>query len=312
MGWKFRKKRSDTTRPLRSGPVTSGDNLTTAFSYHANRSNKPKESDRNRPSDKPDSKENTNKYSKFMSWFFLTILLAVLIVLTKGLYVSSNAKVIIVQPNGYSYMPHSQTQYQQVTDKIIGSSIYNKLKITLSSRDIGQNIQQSFPEVSYVAVTVPFIGSRPTVYIQLTKPALVYVLPAGSYVLDSNGLVIANAASFKAKELASLPTVQSALSSNITDGEQLLSNQDVNFIQTISLGLKDKNIAVTKMELISGAQEIDVYPANQKYFIKFNLHQTDALLQLGTYLAAIATLKQENKIPNSYIDVRVDGRAYYK
>jgi hypothetical protein len=307
------KKKQDKSRIVSDRLGVADKSLLSAFSYHGKRSSRSAVSRRKRFSNTVvEQNEDKNKYSKSLRWTILVVLGIVLLFVLIGLYVSANAKVVIVQPSGYNYMPHTQAQYHKVTDQAIGSSLYNHFKITLSSNDIGTIIKQTFPEVSYVAVTVPFIGSTPTVYIQLTAPAIIFDAAGHSYVLNSNGLVIASASSLSPKELSTLPRVETPIALVIKDKEQLLSLRTVNFVQTVSLGLRAKNIAVAKMELIPGAEELDVYPAGQKYFVKFNLHQTDALQQLGAYLATIATLKKENKVPNQYIDVRVDGRAYYK
>ncbi len=311
MKWTFRLKKlnklNSNTRLIKSNEGQPRTDL----AYHS--VNKPIQNNRKRRKIAQNKKTTESRqHSKFVSWLAFVTLCVVLILVLLGLYLSSNARVIIVQPNGYNYMPHSFNQYQQIADKALNSSIYNHFKITISTADVDQRIEQAFPEISDVVVTIPFIGSQPTVYIQLTKPAVIYTNTTGSYVLNNNGVVITTIASIKANDLSTLPIVQSSLNSQLKDGQLVLSTENVNFIQTISLGLKAKNIAINKMVLIPGAEELDVYPANQQYFIKFNIHQTDALEQLGTYLATIANLNKKNITPKNYIDVRVEGRAYYK
>jgi hypothetical protein len=57
--------------------------------------------------------------------------------------------------------------------------------------------------------------------------------------------------------------------------------------------------------------ELDVNLAGQSYFVKFDLQENDPRQQAGTFLATIASLKSQNITPTKYVDVRVDGRAYY-
>jgi len=311
MRWRFRLKKQDKFNNPNSRFVESRNSQPrTDLAYHSiikqGQNNRKRVTTQNKKTSKP------KQHSKFISWLIFLALCVILVFLLIGLYLSSNAKVIIDQPNGYNYMPHSFSQYQQLADNALNSSIYNHFKITISSADVDQQIEQAYPEISDVVVTVPIIGSQPTVYIQLANPAIIYKTTDGSYVLDDNGVVISSLASFKDNNLTDLPIVQSSLNERLKDGQLVLSTQNVNFIQTISLGLKAKNIAINKMVLITGAEELDVYPAKQQYFIKFNIHQTDALEQLGTYLATIANLNKQNITPKDYIDVRVEGRAYYK
>ncbi len=66
------------------------------------------------------------------------------------------------------------------------------------------------------------------------------------------------------------------------------------------------------MTLPVGTSELDVRLAGQPYSVKFNLESGTARQQAGTFLATESKLKSQNVTPAEYIDVRVDGRAYYK
>jgi hypothetical protein len=71
-------------------------------------------------------------------------------------------------------------------------------------------------------------------------------------------------------------------------------------------------MSVGSMILPAGTSELDVHLAGQPYFVKFNLNNNDPRQQAGTFLAAIANLQKNHITPAQYIDVRVDGRAYYQ
>ena len=65
------------------------------------------------------------------------------------------------------------------------------------------------------------------------------------------------------------------------------------------------------MTLPPAASELDVKIAGKPYFVKFNLQADDARRQAGTFLATQAQLQRKGITPAQYIDVRVEGRAYY-
>ncbi|MGH7241431.1 MAG: hypothetical protein ACREGB_03995, partial [Candidatus Saccharimonadales bacterium] len=69
---------------------------------------------------------------------------------------------------------------------------------------------------------------------------------------------------------------------------------------------------VESMALPPAAYELDVKPAGVGYFVKFNMHEDTARQQAGTFLAVRERLVSQGVTPGSYIDVRLDGRAYYK
>ena len=246
-------------------------------------------------------------------WLVLIALVIILFAVVFELGLSTTANIDIVQPSGFKYLPHSLAQYKSAASVAISSSVFNRFKTTISSNDIATILEQRYPEIAYAAVTVPLIGLNPTVHIQLARPVLIYSVDnAGSYLVSSSGFIVAAATSVPKAELKSLPDVYAVNSVPNGDRVQVLTSDSVTFIETVQQALALKGMSIARMNLVPMAEELDVYPLGTAYYIKFNLNQTDALSQVGTYLATIANLKQQNKLPTQYIDVRLDGRAYYK
>ncbi|MGH7234491.1 MAG: hypothetical protein ACREF7_03550 [Candidatus Saccharimonadales bacterium] len=255
---------------------------------------------------------NQSKDNNLRRWTLLIGLIIVLAAILVGLSISSRANVVIIQPSGFSYLPHTVAQYQYTTSQAIDSSIFNKFKPTLSSDDVASILSKKYPEIAYAAVTVPLFGFTPTVHIQLSKPILIYAVDnASSYLVNDKGYIVASTHSVPVAELKDLPQVDTPNGASAS-GSQVLTPDSVIFIETVRQALGIKGVQISKMDLVPMAEELDVYPLGVPYFIKFNLNQTDALSQVGTYLATIATLKQQNVTPSQYVDVRLDGRAYYK
>lgn len=307
-----RKKKQPELQPRMRQSVNGISAKPTAFSYHANRSIRPEADLRGRAINLQQVEKKEQGTSKFKKYLFFTGVLLVLVALYLFLGVSTSSRVEVIQPNGFNYQPHSTAQYESAAAKAIGSSIYNRFKPTFSSSNIESKLKNDFPEVIHAAVTLPFLGSTPTVYLQLATPVLIYTNSAGNYLLGVNGVVIANYSQFNPKQLRGLPIVTSPTTGPLNDGQQVLTSSNVAFVRTIQTALTDKNIGINKMDLVPMAEELDVYPVGVSYYIKFNLHENDPLQQTGTYLATVATLKQQGKTPSQYVDVRVDGRAYYK
>ncbi len=264
----------------------------------------------------PASRNDTSSGLKFRRWATLILLIFILGAVLFELNISaSSALISIIQPPGYNYMPHSLANYQAAAAKAINSSIYNQNKLTINQSAIAADIIRVFPEIQSVSVRVPLFGSTPHLYLQLQQPALIVtaINTGNSYLADSSGVIVAPLQAISLKQAANLKAVQDPLLNQVIDGQQVLTPEDVQFILTVVTILQEKGVAINKMILTPAAEELDVYPTAQPYYVKFNLHQSDARQQTGTYLATLATLKQQNKpLPTQYIDVRVDGRAYYK
>lgn len=305
----LKRKQPVDNRATRVRPSSDIGSAPSAFSYHANRSVRPEIAGQSRGQKTTDDDKSDKGIRK---WAFFILLAIILVAVLIETWVSTSAKVAIIEPPGFNYLPHSMSQYSTLASEAIGSSLYNQNKLTLSNSDVAQYLKSRYPEIAYAAVTLPFIGSTPTVHIQLVTPALIYSTRGFNYVLDGNGTIICPLSTLSPPEASVLPSVQSSYNGPLKAGDQVLTNSNVLFIRIVKAALAAKNIGVNKMVLVPGAEELDVYPAAVPYFVKFNLYNNDPLQQVGTYLATVATLKAKNQVPQQYIDVRVDGRAYYK
>lgn len=308
----FKRKKKQPSLQPRVRPIPTAKPQ--AFSYNSN-SNRPAVSEvevKGRGSSTLSDPKVKSATSKIKRTYILIGAVGLLVLFIVTFSVSTNAKIIIVQPSGFHYQPHTLSQYQSAASKAIGSSIYNRLKFTISSNDIASQLKKVFPEISHAAVSVSLIGATPKVYIQLAKPTLQYTNLSGSYTLNDHGIVISDSSIIPSSEVSALPSVISTSSASLSDGERVLSTGNVLFIQTVKMALSEKKVAISKMNLVPMAEELDVYPTGVSYYVKFNLHETNALQQVGTYLAAATTLKRQGITPHQYIDVRVDGKAYYK
>lgn len=312
------KKKSDNNQIARArARPTQLDGLEiSAFSYNAKKSNRVDSRRGGGEGSLGDviKTERTSKpgASKIKKKIILGVILVVLVIIISLIYVSGNPKIIVIQPSGFSYLPRQLTVYKTAAARDLNSSIYNRNKLTLSSSNVASQLEKQFPEVQYAGVTISLLSSTPSVYLQLAKPEILYQTPNGEFALDSNGVVIDIATGFGASELSRLPLVETSAPAAINVGTQVIAGTNVSFILTVQAALAAKKISVTKYVLVPNAEQLNAYPANVNYYVKFNLNETDALLQTGTYLATIANLKQQGITPTTYVDVRVDGRAYYK
>ena len=303
-----------TKKPLTRSDRPVSTKRMTPYSYHTRRrvDSSNSSSERTLISHQQAIKQKPSKRKQVFILCCLVIFLGVVLV---SLVVNSSPKIVIIEPSGYQYLPHSKTAYTTAATAAINSSIYNHFKLTISSNDIATYLEKRYPEIDQAYLTIPFIGFSPTVTIELAPPALIYTTTTStSYLLTSLGSVIAPASILPLQERTSLADVTTTTASPlIADGDQVVSPADVQFIELVHEALYAKGISVSKMNILISAEELDVYPTGVSYYIKFNLQSNNALEQVGTYLATLNTIKQQGSaLPSQYIDVRVEGRAYYK
>jgi hypothetical protein len=280
------------------------------FSYHAQRSDQSTNTGRQFRKEilSPAAK---NAAQFWMQRFGLGILLIVgVICFISAVTLSSDVKIQQLGPINRSSLFHNQAAYQASAKALINNSLLNHNKITINTTQISNKLLQAYPELSSVNVALPLLSHRPIIYISYTEPALIVHNQAGSFVLDTAGKVLAPT-SGEAVNLG-LPSVTDASGFQLALNNQVLSSGDVRFIQTVVAGLRAKHIAISNMTLPPAANELDVSIGVKQYYVKFNLHNATPDLQVGTFLATQKRLQGEGITPAKYIDVRVDGRAYYQ
>jgi hypothetical protein len=307
---KFRKAKPDTSLRRRLQPDGS-DRLGPSLNYHSRRS------DESIVTGRKIDREALLKPAKSIGKFWLqrfglaVLLIVAVICVISSLSVSANPKVVLLGSSDSQLFAHDQADYQQAGAKIIQSSIWNRNKLTVNTAAIEKKLEQQFPEIQSASVTLPLVARRPLVYIQAAQPAVIMSTGSGQYVLDSTGKALATTAQLVQLSSLNLPTVTDQSGLQVQLDHQVLTSDDVSFIQTVVGELKAKNVAFGTLTLPAASRELDVAISGQPYFVKFNLESGDARQQTGTFLAVQARLVSQHITPTKYIDVRLDGRAYY-
>jgi len=294
-----------------------GQNRT--FSYHAVRSQAEIATGREAVQNKPAIRRiptRLQRLRKHAGWFLLG--LALLGLLVYELQLSTTPHVVALTKS--SDMPFLQESavYQQAAKKLFGATAANRNKLTVDTSAITAVMKAQFPELDEVSVTLPIIGGTPTMYVRPADPALVLAATNGTFVVDEYGRALAQASGSAGSTQMShlgVPTVtdQSSLSAKL--GQQVLPSDATTFISTVTAQLKAKGVNVQSMTLPAAAGELDVYIAGQTYFVKFDLQEggeDSANVQTGTFLAVKHRLEQQGKQPAQYVDVRLEGRAYWR
>jgi cell division septal protein FtsQ len=244
----------------------------------------------------------------------LGIAILVFVVVISQLVLTTHPKLIILSSSSNSDLfLQSTAVYQSAADKLFSQSLGNQNKLTVDAGGISNKLKAMFPELSDVSVALPVVGNQPIVYLQPSEPTFILSANNNSYVIDNTGRALAFAQAMPAQNRASLPQIvdQSGLLPQV--GNQVLPSTSVTFMQTVLAQLKAQHIAVSKIVLPSASFEVDMYISGKPYFVKFNMQDASGVLQqVGSYVTVAQNLSGKNITPSQYIDVRIDGRAYYK
>lgn len=205
----------------------------------------------------------------------------------------------------------SKEAYQQGAQDILDNSLLSRTKFTIDTQGFEQEFKQQFPEVADVAITLPIVGRRPIVNISTAQPTLLLASQGQTYVLDRRGMVLMKAENLSTQVREKLPIVQDQSAASVEVGKVALPGEDVAFIIEVIEQLRAKGLAVESVTLPARAHQIDMRIAGLPYTVKFSV-DTEAREAAGTFLATKARLERDKITPAEYIDVRVEGRSYYK
>jgi hypothetical protein len=281
------------------------------FLYSARRSEQDR--DIGRQAQRESAQPTARKFGHFWLRRFGVVILLVAAIASavNVLTLSTSAKVMTLTTTYNRSFLRPTKVYEAAASQQLQHSVWNHNKITIDTAKLSQQLLNQFPELSSVSVAVPLLAHRPLVYIQPAQPALVLTTRNGSFVVDTTGKALIRGASPAVLNQPQLPIVNDQSGLRLQPNHQALSAASVGFIQTVTAQLAAKQFTVSGMTLPAATSELDVQLAGQPYLVKLNLQSVNPRGQAGTFLATIAQLRRQNIVPAKYVDVRVDGRAYY-
>lgn len=138
------------------------------------------------------------------------------------------------------------------------------------------------------------------------KPNLGWQTGDKTYLLSQEGIIVAPAQDSKLK----LPVVEDTTNLPVKLGDQVAPAGFVAFTLEADRLLAQQGYQVTNLKIPVTTNEVDIY-TNKGYFIKFDTTRS-IVGEMGDLSQVLTLLKSQNKTPSQYIDLRIDGSAYYK
>jgi len=317
-----RRKQDDTLRtspgqraraPQRREDQAYGQNRT--FSYHAARSQTDFNTGREAPQEKPPLRRlptRLQRLRKHTPWLAGGTLALALVIYQ--LQLSTTPRIVsLATPTDAQFLQASEV-YQRAAQGMFNEAATNRNKLTVDADRIAARLEKQFPELQQVSVSMPLIGATPNVYVKPAQPAMVLASSTGAYIVDQDGRALAEVNAGTNLENLKVPSVTDQSGLGVKVGQQVLPRSAAAFISTVGEQLTSHGVTIQSMTLPAAAGELDVYVSGKPYFVKFNLEQGSedtAMVQVGTFLATLKKL-QGGKQPGAYVDVRLEGRAYYK
>ncbi|HSW98984.1 MAG TPA: hypothetical protein VLF71_04045 [Candidatus Saccharimonadales bacterium] len=313
----FGRKKQPT--PSRQRPAATPERRNAAvFSYHAARS-----VERTRDARDPRSQqqasvhgaaaERREAHSGGIRRSITVIVLVILgMLLLSSLFLGTNPRVVFDGSAAGQVFLRSSAEYQQAAAAILRSSPFNRTKPSINAVEIAAQLQRSFPELEAVRVSLPLVGYQPVIHVQAATPAIIMGTASGqAYILATDGRALVPPSAAPRASSLDLPVVTDQSGLAIHPGTVALPGSTVSYITEVVGQLRAAHLVVASLTLPKGTSELDVRLDGVAYAVKFNL-MGQAREEAGAFLATKAQLERQHISPGAYVDVRVDGRAYFK
>lgn len=299
-------RRKDSAADISAGrrPYTRPTVAPVTFSYHANRSTGLSQTQER-------SVASADRRKHRIQWVQVPSIVSVGVIIVAAVYsttLGNRARISVIDENRGTLLRSTAT-YQDATNVLLRSSVWNKSKLTIDTIKIGTKLQEQFPELTEASLTIPLVGRQPTLQLIAEPPVVLVNVDGTDYYVSSSGRAIMRVQD--AAERPSVPRLVDQVGLSAKVGEQLLPRDTISFTKEILRQLNAKQIAIDQLMLPAIPNELHVKVVGEPYFIKFST-LGDARLQAGTYLAVVHHLHEGSVTPKEYIDVRVEERAFYK
>ncbi len=283
--------------------IRNQDNRNSSFSYYNNR--------QPLTDNKRDKKLSTKNKSNPKFIHALPMYVSVLLIVVSigyAMTLSSTPTLKIVNEAELSKQLQSDaSEYDWVIKEELSQSISSKTKLTINTDQLQTAILSKIPQATDVAVTLPIISRSPVVYLRLAEPKAVLLSNEKQILLDEKGRAIAETED-SAKNLLKIIDRSGLI---IKAGNQAIPKNQIDFMIEVKNQFAQKEQKIEYFELSRNANELLIKEKGVGFKGKFNL-ASEPRLQSGTYIATKRYLDKKDIVPKSYIDVRVEERAYYK
>lgn len=176
----------------------------------------------------------------------------------------------------------------------------------LNDKDLKSYLQKTFTGQESISIIKKF-PNRLIVSTDEQKPGLLWKTGSRSYILSTSGRVM-----FEQNKSDNQPLPQVVDSTNlpVEIGSRVAGRDFVDYVRKVSDFASTNKIGIERIYVLDTTSELYIR-TKSAYDIKFStLQNPDTAIR--ALKATLELLAQQNKKPSSYIDLRVDGRAFYK
>ncbi len=245
--------------------------------------------------------------TRSVRWLMLSFLL---VLLTAGTFISVNdPKIKIITASSYA-KPISV--YEETVETALKKDITSRSKLLLNSEKVVEELRLKHPEIAEASLRTSILWSSPRVEIRLDEPVVKVIHITGEYLINERGKVIYFDKN-KVPNTLDIPIVyDKSNTADVTLGSYIMTTSDVTFVKNLYYEAEQTSTPIQSIEFPVTSNELWVrFKGSEPIFTKF-FTEGDVQVQFGAYKAIIMQLSEQGIAIKEYVDVRVEGRVFYK
>jgi cell division protein FtsQ len=236
-----------------------------------------------------------------LSWFRLIVPVVVLLLVVIGIAQLTALKTVRIQGNHTLTTAHlTRLTRQGISHQLLGGNL-----LLLDTGSLGGYLQQAEPGIKQVTIHRQLPHTLDVVVVE-RQPTLNWKTGGMVYLLDATAAVIGPTDS----TYAHLPTVTDSSNLPVKVGDKVAPPSFVTFCAAIARQLPVTGYTIQEMTVPESTNEVDVQTTGG-LLLKFDTTRP-AGEEIADLKAVQAELKAANQTPKSYIDLRIEDKAYYE
>lgn len=226
----------------------------------------------------------------------------------------ADIRVAPVAPAAFSSsVAVNESVYLQSIEEYIDENIPLRQSWLLDTEALERQLQDKHPEVQSLIVQSRLIHTATVVQIQFRKPAFVLATGENNLFIDKNG-VLFTINHYKNVDINRLPAVENMANGVAQTGDRIVTAsvaQSVAQLYALLPGVYGDGAVVSTVLLPRSAREVYIKMSTQPYIIKFSVERPVSQ-QIGELRSLLEYMRSTSTNPAEYIDIRIEGKAFYK
>lgn len=197
--------------------------------------------------------------------------------------------------------------YSDTINSYFSSHPGERFRFALRPSELTRYVQQKHPEVKMVELTMAGFLQPAQVAVALRQPVASWIIGGKQYYIDASGTAF--------ERVVGIPpalVVEDKSGIDPNSNSSIAPERMIRYVGRLVAILNEKGQGVSRLELpLLTSRQVDVYLEGRGYGFKTNIDR-DPAGQAADIVNMVSYLDNKQIVPESYVDVRVSSKAFYR